>query len=262
MTYSSISNYIFKVQSKGRYSLTLEELKQNINSSDKAILQNLHRLKSKNQIAQIRKGFYAIIPPQYSNQGILPSVLFLDDMMKYLNRAYYLGLYSASALHGAGHQQPMESQVMIQRPALRAIKNKKQVITFFTKNNWKADWIDKIKTESGYINVSCPELTMFDLIQNHKKIGGLNRIIPILEGLIENIKISKLSAIATNSTMSTIQRLGYILELMGQEKLSDTLNKTIKNKKINTFPLSLSHKSKEGKVNKKWHLQLNTELDF
>ncbi len=262
MTYSSISNYIFKVQSQGRYSLTLEELKQNINSSDKAILQNLHRLKSKNQIAQIRQGFCAIIPPQYSNQGILPSVLFLDDMMKYLDRAYYLGLYSASALHGAGHQQPMESQVMIQRPALRAIKNKKQIITFFTKNNWKADWIDKKKTESGYINVSCPELTMFDLIQNHKKIGGLNRIIPILDDLIENIKISKLSAIATNSTMPTIQRLGYILELTGQEKLSDTLNKTIKNKRINTVPLSLSHKNKEGKVNKKWHLQLNTELDF
>ena len=90
MTYSSISNYIFKVQSQGRYSLTLEELKQNINSSNKAILQNLHRLKSNNQIAQIRKGFYVIVPPQYSNQGILPSVLFLDDMMKYLNREYYL----------------------------------------------------------------------------------------------------------------------------------------------------------------------------
>lgn len=262
MAYSSISNYIFKVQSQGRYSLTLEELKQNTNSSDKAILQNLHRLKSKKQIAQIRKGFYVVVPPQYSNQGILPSVLFLDDMMKYLNRAYYLGLYSASTLHGAGHQQPMESQVMIQRPALRAIKNKKQIITFFTKKDWKAAWIDKKKTESGYINVSCPELTMIDLIQNHKKIGGLNRIIPILEDLTENIKSTKMSNIANESTVPTIQRLGYILEQLGQEKLSEILNKKIKNKKMSIAPLSLSHKSKEGKVNKKWRLQLNTELDF
>ncbi|NBI56461.1 type IV toxin-antitoxin system AbiEi family antitoxin, partial [Photobacterium alginatilyticum] len=35
------------------------------------------------------------------------------------NREYYLGLYSTAALHGAGHQQPMQSQIIIKKPALR-----------------------------------------------------------------------------------------------------------------------------------------------
>lgn len=262
MNYSNISDYLFKVQSQGRYSLTLDELRKNIDSSDKALLQNLHRLKSKNQLAQIRKEFYVIIPPQYSHRGTLPAILFLDDMMKYLKREYYLGLYSAAALHGAGHQQPMESQVMIHKPALRAIKNKKQAITFVTRKNWKSGWIDLKKTESGYINVSSPELTAIDLVHHHKKIGGLNRIIPILEDLSESMKVYKLSGIANGSTLPAIQRLGYMLEQLGEEKLSNALAKTIKKKKANIVSLSLSYKSKEGRLNKKWNLIINAELDI
>jgi predicted transcriptional regulator of viral defense system len=262
MNHSSISDYLFEIQSQGRYSLTLDELRQNIRSSDKAILQNLHRLKSKNQIAQIRKEFYVIVPPQYSHQGTFPCILFLDDMMKYLKREYYLGLYSAAALHGAGHQQPMESQVMIHQPALRAIKNEKQIITYFTKNNWKSDWINHEKTESGYVNVSSPELTVIDLIHHHKKIGGLNRLIPILEVLTESMKVSKLSSIANESALPTIQRLGYILDQLGEDKLSEALRKTINKKKNNSAPLSLSYKNKEGRLNKKWNLILNTDIDI
>ncbi|MCJ7448779.1 MAG: type IV toxin-antitoxin system AbiEi family antitoxin [Bacteroidales bacterium] len=262
MNHPSISDYIFQIQSQGRYSLTLGELKRNIGSSDKALLQNLHRLKSKNQIAQIRKEFYIIIPPQYSHQGTLPCILFLDDMMKFLNREYYLGLYSAAALHGAGHQQPMESQVMIQKPTLRDINNKKQIITFFTKNHWESEWIDQKKTESGYVNVSSPELTAVDLIHHHIKIGGLNRIIPILEDLTESIKVTKLSSIGNKSALPTIQRLGYILEQLGEEKLSEALAKTINKKKTNTAPLSLSHKNKEGRLNEKWNLKMNAKLDI
>lgn len=262
MNYSNISDYLFKVQSQGRYSLTLDELRKNIDSSDKALLQNLHRLKSKNQLAQIRKEFYVIIPPQYSHRGTLPAILFLDDMMKYLKREYYLGQYSAAALHGAGHQQPMESQVMIHKPALRAIKNKKQAITFLTRKNWKSEWIDLKKTESGYINVSSPELTAIDLVHHHKKIGGLNRIIPILEDLSESMKVYKLSGIANESALPTIQRLGYILGQLGEEKLSEALAKTINKNKTNTVSLSLSYKSKEGRLNEKWNLIINAELDI
>jgi hypothetical protein len=40
---------------------------------------------------------------------MLPVYLFADDLMKSLKKNYYLGLYSAAAIHGAGHQQPMES---------------------------------------------------------------------------------------------------------------------------------------------------------
>jgi predicted transcriptional regulator of viral defense system len=257
-----LSDFLFALQSRGRLSTTLDELRQNIDSSDKALLQNLHRLKSKNQIAQIRKEFYVIVPPQYSHQGTLPVLLFLDDMMRFLKREYYLGLYSAAALHGAGHQQPMESQVIIHKPALRVISNKKQKITFFTKSHWKSRWLIQKKTESGYIWVSSPELTAFDLVQNHKKTGGLNRLIPILEDLSETLSSSKLANIAAETTLPTIQRLGYILEQCGQEKLVLILAKILTKKSPKPVPLSLSHQNRKGQFNTKWSLILNAELDF
>ena len=47
--------------------------------------QILYRLKKKNEIVQIRQGFYAIIPPEYSKQGIIPPYLYIDDLMKSLD---------------------------------------------------------------------------------------------------------------------------------------------------------------------------------
>jgi len=107
-TYNYVENYLTEIQSKGRYSVTLNELKTKFDISEKAILQKIFRLKNKNQLAQVRKEFYVIIPPQYSNRGMVPPTLFINDMMDFLNKEYYVGFFSAAALHGAGHQQPME----------------------------------------------------------------------------------------------------------------------------------------------------------
>ena len=63
--------FFFELQSQGRYAFTFEELRNRFKSSEKTLLQGLYRYKTKKQIAQIRKGFYVIIPPNYSNQGML-----------------------------------------------------------------------------------------------------------------------------------------------------------------------------------------------
>ena len=103
-----LNRYLTSVRSQGRYIFTLDELREQFDLSDIAINQSLGRLKAKKEIAQIRKGFYAIVPPEYSNQGMIPPYLFLDDLMKSLSKRYYLALLSAAALHGAAHEQPME----------------------------------------------------------------------------------------------------------------------------------------------------------
>ncbi len=261
-TYNYISNYLIKVQSKGRYTISFEELRNEFDVSKKALLQNIFRLKSKNQVAQVRKKFYVIIPPQYSDKGMVPPTIFIDDMMKHLNKDYYVGLLSAAALHGASHQQPMEFQVVTQKPALRKIKNQKLLIVFFTKGAWNKDQITEKKTEAGYLNVSTPELTAFDLVYYNKNIGGLNRIIPILEDLSEEIKPSLLTKIACSQKSPTIQRLGYLLDVIKNTSLSNSLFKAIEKTKMKKVPLSLVHKDRTGNVNERWKLIINTELDF
>ena len=261
-TYNYIEDFLKEIQSKGRYTVTLKELKNNFESSEKAILQNIFRLKSKNQLAQVRKEFYVIVSPQYSNRGMIPPTLFIGDLMHFLKREYYVGLLSASALHGAGHQQPMQFQVITKKPPLRSIKNKKLDIHFFVKSKWQEEDIIEKKTESGYINVSSPALTAFDLVHNNKKIGGLNRVIPILEDLVESIRSSDMNRTATRQKNPELQRLGYLLEQLGNQQLATVLYKRIERKPLREIPISLAHKNREGELNSKWNIILNTELDF
>ncbi|NOZ45153.1 MAG: hypothetical protein GXO79_00050 [Chlorobi bacterium] len=257
-----INEYLDSVISEGRYAFSLEELKDNFNLSEKAILQKLHRIKAKRKVVQLRKGFYLVITPQYSNLGTLPVILFIDDLMKHLSRKYYLGLFSAAALHGAAHQQPMESQIIIQKPPIRQIKNKKHSLSFFIKSEWEEDWLIQKKTETGYVNISSPELTIFDLISYHKRIGGFNRIFPIIEELCESVSKSKMKKIARECSAPVIQRLGYILEYLNEENLSETLYEVLKSKRTFKVPLSLSRKNREGEFNKRWNLIINTDTAF
>jgi predicted transcriptional regulator of viral defense system len=260
-SYNYITDYLTKIQSKGRYSVTLTELKSEFDTSEKAILQNIYRLKRKNQLAQVRKEFYVIIPPQYFNAGMIPPTLFIADMMNFLNRQYYVGLYSAAALHGAGHQQPMEFQVVIQNPALRSIKNQKLNISFYTKTDWEPELITEKKTETGYLKVSSPEFTAFDLVSS-KKIGGLNRLLPILEDLVDGIKSSLLVKSAKIQKIPNIQRLGYLLDIMGKESLANSLYRLLRDVPHNKIRLSLLHKNQRGSINGKWKVIVNTELDY
>jgi predicted transcriptional regulator of viral defense system len=257
-----ISDYLYEIQAQGRYAVSLHELRERFGPNEKAIAQKLHRLKKENKLAQVRKEFYVIVPPQYSHQGILPTTYYLDDMMKFLKRDYYLGLYSAAAFHGAGHQQPMQSQIIIRKPALREIKTEKQHLTFFTKGSWNRDWLEQKKTDAGYVLVSSPALTAIDLVHYHKQIGGFNRVIPVLEELSENLKSSKLLGIAKESSLPTIQRLGYLLEQLSETKLAEGLSIFLATNKTNAAPLSLSHKNKSGFRDDKWNLIINAELEF
>ncbi len=262
-TFFSFDKYLQKIRSKGRYCITLSELQKNSKLSYKAIQQPIYRAKNNKKISQIRQGFYAIIPPEYSISGVLPVYLYINDLMLYLKRDYYLGLFSSAILHGAGHQQAMNTQLVIEKPTLRNIKNHKLEIDFFTKNKWYENDIIKKKTDAGYISVSTPELTALDLIYYHKRIGGINRTLPILEDLCEEINSIKLVETAQRfKNKTTIQRLGFLFdEILDEKEFAKLLYKLIENIPTNKILLS-SISSDDGKINKKWNIIINTDTNF
>ena len=106
-----------------------------------------------------------------------------------------------------------------------------------------------------------PAQTAFDLIHYNKKIGGMNRIIPILEELVENIKVSEMNATAKAQKTPDIQRLGFLLDSIGFEKLASTLQAKVAKKHLKEIPISLAHKNRKGELNHKWSVILNAELD-
>ncbi|MEO8405195.1 MAG: type IV toxin-antitoxin system AbiEi family antitoxin [Chitinophagaceae bacterium] len=257
----SLDTFLNETRSQGRYSFGLEELKQALQVSNKAVNQALYRAKTREKVAQVRKGFYAILSPEYTKQGMVPPTLLIDDMMKMLNRRYYVGLISAAALHGAAHQQPMEYFVITQKPALRNIKNKKLKINFYVKKDWSAESVIEKKTDAGYINVSSPELTALDLLFYMDAIS-LNNTLTILKELTQEIKPAVLQKTASKyPQVATIQRLGYILDKeLKSEKLGAVLLKVLKDKNVFSVPMSNS-KIKDGSLDEKWKVINNTNIE-
>ena len=176
----TVRTYIDRLQSSGQYSFRKSDIHQRLKLSNSAINAALNRLIKKHRIALIRQGFYTIIPLEYRNMGILPAAWFINQLMDYLGQPYYVALLSAAAIHGAAHQQPQEFQVITDQ-SIRTIHADGLRIRFFKKSN--ADFkkgIQQVKTESGYIDVSCPELTAFDLIRYVKGVGGIDRVSSVL----------------------------------------------------------------------------------
>jgi predicted transcriptional regulator of viral defense system len=155
----------------------------------------------------------------------------------------------------------MEYFVMAENPAPKTINNKKLKINFASKNNWTTQGIIEHKTDSGYINVSSPELTALDLFAHTNKFG-INRIVSVLQELVDEMKPSELAKIAKMyENTAAIQRLGYVLEFeILHEKLAESLWKAIEKQKI--FPVYLSvQKEKNGKSENRWKVIKNIEIE-
>ena len=259
--YSNWDSFLVELQSKGRYTFAFDELRTRFDLSEETLLQVVYRYKSKKQVAQIRKGFYAIIPPEYSRQVMLPPYLFIEDLMKFLNKQYYVALLSAAAIYGSAHQQPMEFFVISKSPAPRSIRNNKLKITFLSKNSWAQEGITRQKTNAGYMNVSVPELTALDFFE-YTRVLGINHITSVLHELVEEMKASTLANIAKQYTnTAAIQRLGYILEMeLSEEKLANNLWKALSQR--NFFPVALSpQKEKKGASDNRWKVIRNMEIE-
>jgi len=260
-SYNYLDRYLTEIRAQGRYSFTLDELRIKFELPYATLKQNLYRLKYKKEIAQVRQGFYVIIPPEYSKQGMLPVYMFLDDLMKSLHKSYYLALLSAAALYGAAHQQPMEYFVIVESPVPRSVKNKNLIINFITKSNWSKEGIIQRKTNAGYVSVSSPELTALDLFAYAEKIG-LNRITSVLQELSQEMKVSALATTAKQYQGNAVmQRLGYVLDkVMSEEKLATQLWKVLNERKYFPVPLS-AQKEKKGEFDSKWKVIKNMEIE-
>ena len=263
MAYTYLSGYVDRIQSEGRYFFTREEVLKFHPESENAVKLALNRLSRKKRILSVRRGFYVIIPAEYTASGILPPSLFIEDLMNYVDKSYYLGLLSAAAIHGAAHQRPQEYHVITTAPE-RTISSAGIRIKFFVKSgNWEKYALLEHKTDVGYLKVSGPELTAIDLIAYEKRIGGLNRVITILEELSEKINDTQLLTQAKNSSaLSHIQRLGYLLDkVLYKKKLVVPLKGWIQKQKLFQIPLKCGVPMKGFLADIDWKIIINAEVE-
>jgi len=259
-------SWIEKQQSHGKYVFSLEQVKKEFpGQSEEAIIFAVFRLTRKNRILSIYKGFYLIVPPEYAARGILPPITFIDDLMSFIGKLYYVGLLSAAALYGAAHQQPQEFFVVTTTKQLTTRK-KGIKINYFTRGTIPDILVEKRKTESGYVNVSSAELTAADLVSYHNRIGGLNRVCTVINELAESISPKKINKdLVESMSTTTIQRLGIIFEkYVNRPDLGQKLLEVSQSKKRKFYlqPFKTGGRRKGFDTDDKWKIIINTTIEI
>ena len=76
------SSWIENLQTKGRHSFALKDLKNELPEySEAAVKLALNRLSNKGKILSLHKGYYLIISPEYYSKRILSPYIFIDGLM-------------------------------------------------------------------------------------------------------------------------------------------------------------------------------------
>jgi len=246
---------------RGRHTFTRGEAVAALGSSPVAAYHSLRRLQKSGRVAMPRRGFYLIVDPEYRQLGALPATAWIHDLMHFHDVPYYIGLLSAAAIHGAAHQQPQEFQV-VAGAVLRPLTVGRVRIRFFFRRRMDAAVTEQMKTSSGYVPVSTPEMTAYDLVRYRKGAGSIDHIATVLAELAERLDAKKLVAIAKKGEeLPVIQRLGYLLELTGHAELGGEIVKLVRARKPKMVPLEPGSAEEVSARDAKWHVLVNTTVE-
>ena len=254
--------FIETLQSSGRYVFTKDEAREALRLSDIALKNALWRLVKSGRIASPHRGFYIVVPPEYKAAGSIPPSWFIRDLMAYLDRPYYVGLLSASALHGAAHQAPQELQVVTDR-SLRPIEIGRVRIRFVKKARVSETPTVSIKTPTGEIRVSSPEATALDLVRYIEPAGHLSNVATVLHELAERLDPSVLvRAAEADAEPVNAQRLGYLLDHMGHAALTASLHEWVKGNAARVIALRPDLPMAGSPRDRRWRVAVNEELEM
>jgi len=260
-TSGRLAEYVERLQTSGRYTFTRPDLRRESKASAEALKKSLRRLASRKRIAVPRRGFYVVVPTEYRGVGAPPPPWFIDDLMRFLQCPYYVGLLSAAAVHGAGHQQPQEFQVVAGRQ-LRPVEVGRGRIRFFVNRRLHRTAVTDVKTETGSMRVSTPEATALDLVGYPESAGHLGDVAAVLADLAETMKPSRLAAEArVSGEMARIQRLGYLLDRVGADSLAEPLARLVRERRPRVVALRPDRPARGRSRDTRWNVLVNEDVD-
>lgn len=245
----------------GRYTFTRKEAARRLKASmPAAVYMSLHRMARAGRVVMPRAGFYVIVDAQHRSAGTLPADWFIHELMKNMGRPYYVGLLSAAQIHGAAHHRPQEFQVVIPKRAVRPIRVGNVRIRFFGKGSFDCPATVDVKTPTGYMKVSSPETTAWDIVRYPRAAGGFDHAVTVLAELSEKIDPVKMREVVNrHDEVVVAQRLGYIFEQISRRRLARELAGQVQGAPMRA--LNPAAPIKDVRESRKWGLWLNADVE-
>ena len=265
--FNSCSKWIDAQEMRGHFFFTKEDVRRVFpDVKEHSFEVSLSRLVLAKRIMSPLKYFYVIVSMEYRLRGVVPEHFYIDSLMHFLGRQYYVSLLSAAALHGTSHQRSMTYFVMVDGAPLRNVRKKGTRIDFIQKNDIASEFVQQVKTQSGYIQVSSPLMTALDLVQQERKVGGLSRVAEVLYELMEVVTLNDKSLpLLRCYPAAVLQRLGYILEKLEYEEAANKLYELCRNGGIKFRKTLLKTSNPDAvvlEVDGRWKMMVNQEIDI
>lgn len=209
-----------------------------VHLSDSQLVVAAKQLVKDRILAAPAETFFVIVSEDYRSDGSPPATWYIDAWMKHEGQAnYYVGLLTASAIHGAGHQQPQVFQVIVDRELPASIIGRSR-FEFVVGTNLERRAVREVPTNTGSMRISTPETTAFDLVEKADRCMGIDHVVEVFSELSEVIDPLELAGAAPNYPLEVVQKVGSILE--SQIGLADLVSVLFEsNAKKGFRPLSL-----------------------
>jgi len=204
----------------GNYGFSLADLVRETGLSDRNAKNQLRRLRGRTSKVARWQPFFLVNDPADKASGAVSYDRWLDDYFAWLGRPYYVGLQSAAAIHGSQPQALQTIQIVTDVPR-REARVGRQKLRFFVKSDCAASAVQQAPRAFAPMKVSTPETTAFDLVRYAPRLGGIDRTAETLAPMLHLLQPTRLkSVLAAEDEISTMQRLGFLLETMGQARLA------------------------------------------
>ena len=242
----------------------MSELQQVTGLSHIAARAQLKRLHPQVVRVSPRQDFFLIVNPTQFAIGAPPAAWWLDAYFQNLKRPYYLALLSAAEIYGSSHQAVQIVQVITDRP-MRALEIGRIRVHFYVKARVAETPVLQASGAHAPLKTSTPEATALDLLRYAHTIGGVSRAAQAIEGMASHFTKSSLrQALKAETELSTIQRLGFILEKLKHPAFSKLVEARLPGK-LNTTALEQRRPSNLAgalPLARKWAISVNSDIEL
>jgi len=121
--------------------------------------------------------------------------------------------------------------------------------------------VTKINTPRGVLRYSTAEVTALDLVGYPGHAGGLNNVATVLAELSEEMAADRLLEVAKLCPVSWSQRLGHLLEFVGQEDIAASLAPFVLENARSYTPLRRAANIAGGQRDPRWRLIVNVDVE-
>jgi predicted transcriptional regulator of viral defense system len=256
----NVEEYIIRLAERGEHVFSTEDALRDVTTSPAVVRDQIRRSRSKRVIVTPLKSLHLIIPPEYRRLGCLPAEHFADALMARLGQPYYVGLLSAAERHGAAHQRPQAFQVMTTRNH-RSVKCGGVRIEFIRKSGLERVPTVTLNVPTGQVRYSTPEATALDLVGYPDHAGGLDNVATVLRELAVSLDPEKLLQAAAISPLAWAQRLGYILDRLGEVDRTAQLADFVAVRAKSAALLRRAQKGAPSTRSAKWNLLVNADVE-